>query len=67
MATMGRAVLLCTRSLIATLCLIVYQNTSRDYQARLDRANYIRSKIDVEQIQSSFMAIDSGLYQLNSF
>jgi murein DD-endopeptidase MepM/ murein hydrolase activator NlpD len=54
-------------ALIATLCLIVYQNTSRDYQARLDRANYIRSKIDVEQIQSSFMAIDSGLYQLNSF
>lgn len=46
---------------------LIYQNTSRSYQERLDRANYIRSQIDVNKALASFASIDSGIYRLNYF
>jgi len=46
---------------------LVYQNTSRLYRERLDRANYIRSQIDVNKALTAFASIDSGIYRLNSF
>lgn len=46
---------------------LIYQNTSRSYQERLARANYIRSQIDVEKALSAFSSIDSGIYRINLF
>ena len=46
---------------------LIYQNTSRVYQERLERANYIRSQIDVNKALTAFASIDSGIYRLNSF
>ena len=46
---------------------LIYQNTSRSYQERLDRANYIRSQIDVNKALTAFASIDSGIYRLNYF
>ncbi|NLI99663.1 MAG: M23 family metallopeptidase [Bacteroidales bacterium] len=46
---------------------LIYQNTSRSYQERLDRANYIRNQIDVNKALTAFASIDSGIYRLNSF
>lgn len=45
----------------------IYQSTSRSYQERLERANYIRSQIDVQKALTSFNSIDSGVYRLNQF
>ncbi len=46
---------------------LIYQNTSRSYQERLERANYIRSQIDVHKALTAFASIDSGIYRLNLF
>lgn len=46
---------------------LIYQNTSRVYQERLDRANYIRSRIDLHKALTAFASIDSGMYRINSF
>lgn len=46
---------------------LIYQNTSRLYQERLERANYIRSQIDVNKALTAFASIDSGIYRINSF
>lgn len=60
-----------TTLLVATLFLVagflVYQNTSRIYQERLERANYIRSQIDLKRALTAFASIDSGMYRINSF
>lgn len=47
--------------------LLIYQNTSRLYQERLDRANFIRNQIDVHKALTTFSSIDSGIYRLNYF
>lgn len=46
---------------------LIYQNTSRSYQERLERANYIRRQIDLNKALTSFATIDSGIYRINSF
>lgn len=46
---------------------LIYQNTSRFYQERLDRANYVRSQIDLNKALTTFAAIDSGIYRINSY
>ncbi len=46
---------------------LIYQNTSRSYQERLDRANYVRSQIDLNKALTTFAAIDSGIYRINSY
>ena len=46
---------------------MIYQNTSRQYKERLERANFIRSQIDVNKALASFASIDSGIYRLNMF
>lgn len=46
---------------------LIYQNTSRHYKERLERANYIRSQIDLNKALTAFSAIDSGMYRINSF
>jgi murein DD-endopeptidase MepM/ murein hydrolase activator NlpD len=46
---------------------LIYQNTSRFYQERLDRANYIRSQIDLQKALTAFASIDSGIYRINTF
>jgi len=46
---------------------LIYQNTSRSYQERLDRANYVRSQIDLNKALATFAAIDSGIYRINSY
>lgn len=46
---------------------LIYQNTSRSYQEKLERANYIRRQIDLNKALTSFATIDSGIYRINSF
>ncbi len=46
---------------------LIYQNTSRSYQERLDKANYIRNQIDLQKALTAFATIDSGMYRINSF
>lgn len=46
---------------------LIYQNTSRLYQEKLERANYIRSQIDVNKALTTFASIDSGMYRINLF
>jgi murein DD-endopeptidase MepM/ murein hydrolase activator NlpD len=46
---------------------LIYQNTSQSYQERLERANFIRSQIDVNKALLAFSSIDSGIYRINSF
>ncbi|MCE5206052.1 MAG: M23 family metallopeptidase [Porphyromonadaceae bacterium] len=45
---------------------LIYQNTSRFYQERLDRANYVRSRIDLDKALKSFASIDSGVFRINA-
>ncbi len=45
---------------------LIYQNTSRFYQERLDRANYIRSRIDLDKALTAFASIDSGVFRINA-
>ncbi|MEA4980328.1 MAG: hypothetical protein VB098_10615, partial [Petrimonas sp.] len=60
-----------TTLLVAALFLIagflIYQNTSRFYREKLERANYIRSRIDLKKALAAFASIDSGMYRINSF
>jgi hypothetical protein len=37
---------------------LIYQNTSQSYQERLERANFIRSQIDVNKALLAFSSID---------
>lgn len=46
---------------------MIYQNTSRLYRDRLERANFIRSQIDINKALTAFASIDSGMYRINSF
>ena len=45
---------------------LIYQNTSRLYQERLNRANFIRSQIDLNKAITAFASIDSSIYRINS-
>jgi len=60
-----------TTLLVAALFLVagflIYQNTSRFYREKLERANYIRSRIDLKKALAAFASIDSGMYRINSF
>lgn len=46
---------------------LVYQNTSRFYLERLERANFVRSQIDLQKALTAFATIDSGMYRINLF
>lgn len=46
---------------------LIYQNTSQFYKEKLERANYIRSRIDLQKALTAFESIDSGMYRINLF
>lgn len=46
---------------------LVYQNTSRFYLERLERANFVQSQIDLQKALTAFATIDSGMYRINLF
>lgn len=46
---------------------LIYQNTSQFYKEKLERANYIRSQIDLQKALASFESIDSCMYRINLF
>lgn len=54
-------------SLLSVSGFLIYQNTSLFYQEKLERANYVRSQIDLNKAITAFAAIDSGMYRINSF
>lgn len=60
-----------TSLLIVSLLLVsgflIYQNTSHFYKEKLERANYVRSQIDLNKALAAFAAIDSGMYRINMF
>jgi murein DD-endopeptidase MepM/ murein hydrolase activator NlpD len=46
---------------------MIYQNTSQFYKEKLERANYVRSRIDLQKALAAFATIDSSMYRINSF
>jgi murein DD-endopeptidase MepM/ murein hydrolase activator NlpD len=46
---------------------LIYQNTSQFYKEKLERANYVRSRIDLHKALTAFTTIDSGMFRINSF
>lgn len=54
-------------SFILVSCFLIYQNTSQFYKKKLERANYIRSQIDLQKALAAFESIDSGMYRINIF
>jgi murein DD-endopeptidase MepM/ murein hydrolase activator NlpD len=46
---------------------LIYQNTSQFYKEKLERANYVRSRIDLHKALTAFTTIDSGVFRINSF
>jgi murein DD-endopeptidase MepM/ murein hydrolase activator NlpD len=46
---------------------LIYQSTSRFYKEKLERANYVRNRIDLHKALTAFATIDSGMFRINSF
>ncbi len=49
------------------LGVFIYQKTSEQYQAKLERANRIRSMIDIKKARESFQSIDKSIFKINNF
>ena len=53
--------------LLLVLGVFIYQKTSEIYKEELHRANYIKSKIDMQKLQESFQSINQSMLKINGF
>lgn len=53
--------------LLVIISVFIYQKTSDHYQEELNRANYIKSQIDVKKLKESFRSIDQSMHRINQF